>query len=132
MSQTSGKSGPEYLKKKIQIGGRSSGLLNYTASQNVFHHDDISAEKRARKAEVCAFAKQDQLIQRQPSWNKSTDPENPLVERRTMENFVKDRCKKVLLECISAELTDFFNCSSSVSVQLQGRGIAPCESSADR
>lgn len=81
-----------FLKKKIQIGGSSSGLINYTASQTVFHHDDISAEKRKRKEDVRAYAKQDTLVRKESPWDKSTHPNNPLVERRAMENFVKDRC----------------------------------------
>lgn len=66
-------------------------MINYTAGQTVFHHDDISEKKRARKADVRAFAKQDMLTQKTKSWNKSTHPNNPIMERRTMENFVNDR-----------------------------------------
>ena len=90
----------EFLKKKIQIGGSESGLINYSAKQTVFHHDDISEEKRARKADVRRWAKQDKLIEKHSSWNKSTHPNNPLMERRTMENFVKDRCTVLLAKSL--------------------------------
>lgn len=82
---------PAFLKKKIQIGS-STGILNYSANQVVFHHDDISEEKRSRKQDVRAWAKQDALVQSRKDWNKSTDPQNPICERRTRENFVADRC----------------------------------------
>jgi hypothetical protein len=81
----------DFLKKKIQIGS-SSGLVNFTARQTVFHHDDVSPEKRARRSEVRAWAKQDALVTVQSGWNKSTDPQNPVCERRKMENFANDRC----------------------------------------
>lgn len=96
MSQYDAKPESNFLKKKIQIGGASSGLINYTAGQTVFHHDDISQDKRNRKAEVRAFAKQDKLTQKHSSWDKSTHPNNRLVERRTMENFINDRCKHIV------------------------------------
>lgn len=97
-----------FLKKKIQIGGSASGMINYSPSQTVFHHDDISEEKRKRKAEVRAFAKQDKLVQKESTWNKSTHPNNPLVERRKMENFVKDRCECfVFLPYINSTLVSF-------------------------
>lgn len=95
-----------YLKKKIQIGGSASGLINYTPGQTVFHHDDISADRRARKVEVREWAKQDKLVQEKASWNKSTHPYNPLMERRAMENYVKDRCKLVI-----SNKYDVFECS---------------------
>ena len=80
-----------FLKKKIVIGS-AAGLVNFSAQQNVFHHDDIAPEKRQRKKEVKAWVKQDKLTQEHIGWNNSTDPHNPVCERRTMENFVKDRC----------------------------------------
>jgi hypothetical protein len=91
MSHDHGNSGPSYLKKKIQIGGSSSGLINYMPGQTVFHHDDISDQKRNRKSDVRVWAKQDKLVEKNSAWDKSTHPHNPLVERRTMENHVKDR-----------------------------------------
>jgi hypothetical protein len=82
----------DYLKKKIQIGS-SNGLINYTPSQTVFHHDEINTEKRERKRDVKAWVKQDKLVLSKHEWNRSTDPNTIICERRTMENFVKDRSR---------------------------------------
>jgi hypothetical protein len=82
----------DFLKKKIVIGA-VTGAVNFNSSQTVFHHDDISSEKRKRKHDVRTWVKQDALIKKHSDWNNSTDPENPICERRTRENFVKDRCK---------------------------------------
>ncbi len=87
-----------YLKKKIVIGS-AAGIVNFPARQAVFHHDEIAPEKRLRKQEVKAWVKQDKLIQEHLGWNNSTDTHNPVCERRTMENFVNDRCAFINYSC---------------------------------
>lgn len=82
----------DFLKKKIVIG-TVTGVVNFNSSQTVFHHDDIGVEKRKRTHEVKTWVKQDALIKQHKDWNISTDPENPICERRTRENFVKDRSR---------------------------------------
>jgi hypothetical protein len=83
-----------FLKKKIQIGScAGGGNVNFSKKEAVFHHDTITPERRARKEEVRAWAKQDALIRRHSSWNYSTDPQVPICVRKSMQNFVNDRCK---------------------------------------
>eukprot|EP01032_Pedospumella_encystans_P030185 gene30185-34072_t len=80
----------EFLRSKIQIGN-VKGPVSYTQSQTVFHHDDIPETKRIRRNEVKAWAKSKLLSAETPSWNKSSNPQQPVVVRRQAENYCKDR-----------------------------------------
>jgi hypothetical protein len=86
-----------FLKKKIQIGScAGGGNVTFSKKEAVFHHDTITPDRRARKEEVRAWAKQDALVRRRSSWNPSTDPQVPICVRESMKNFVHDRCKHIL------------------------------------
>lgn len=80
----------QYLKAKIQIGN-VQGPITYNLGQTVFHHDDIPEPKRARRNEVKAWTKPRTLAIDRGSWNKSTDLNRPVIERRQMENYARDR-----------------------------------------
>jgi hypothetical protein len=80
----------DYLKAKIQIGN-SKGPYNYNRSQTVFHHDDVPVSKRIRKEQVKEWAKSKILDPNRSDWQKSTHPNKPVVERRSMENHDHDR-----------------------------------------
>jgi hypothetical protein len=87
-----GESSPApFLKKKIQIGScAGGGAVNFNQKETVFHPDTITPERRA--------------LRRHSSWNYSTDPEEPICVRRSMENFAKDRCRiyyiSILGQCL--------------------------------
>eukprot|EP01036_Dinobryon_divergens_P034689 gene34689-44861_t len=80
----------EFLKSKIQIGS-SRGPISYLHNQTVFHHDDISEQKRLRRNEIKSFLSSKILGSEADPWSKSTKVEKPLCENRRMENFVADR-----------------------------------------
>jgi hypothetical protein len=79
-----------YLRAKIQIGN-AKGTSTFAPNQTVFHHDDISEEKRKRVQEVKKFAHPNVAGNNEIEWNKSSKVNSKLVERRTRENFVQDR-----------------------------------------
>eukprot|EP01041_Mallomonas_annulata_P011554 gene11554-24166_t len=78
------------LTAKLQIGS-VKGPLSYKPGQTVFHHDDISVEKRNRKNEVKEWSKSKLLSADQKSWNPSVDLEKKICQKPTHVNFVKDR-----------------------------------------
>lgn len=80
----------EYIKAKIQIGN-SKGPTSYKRQQAVFHHDDIPENRRERRLEVRSWLKEDVLSVASPKWQKSTDAQVPVCERRRMENYDHDR-----------------------------------------
>lgn len=82
----------KFLRTKIQIGN-CKGPINYPSTQNVFHHDDVPEPARIRKEEVLNYKKSRILEQLTvpDQWSKSTKINKPVVERRQMENHVKDR-----------------------------------------
>ena len=80
----------DFARAKIQIGS-CKGPVSYKLKQTVFHHDDIPEDKRARRNEIKAWTKSTTLSSERPNWTKSTDPGKPVVERRQMENFERDR-----------------------------------------
>ncbi len=80
----------EYLKAKIQIGN-CKGPVSYKLEQTVFHHDDIPDDRRQRHNEINHWLKSKLLSEDRPAWKKTTDPGNPVCERRRMENFANDR-----------------------------------------
>lgn len=80
----------DYLKSRIQVGN-GKGPINYPLKQTVFHHDDIPTEKRKRREEVLEWSKSKVLQLNHHEWSKSTHPNKPVIERRTMENHVHDR-----------------------------------------
>lgn len=85
-----GEPGKSYLRAKIQIGNARGGT-NFAPNQTVFHHDDISEEKRKRVQEVKKFARPNVAGNNDIDWNPSSKVNSKLVERRTRENFVFDR-----------------------------------------
>ena len=80
----------EYLKAQIRIGN-AKGPTTYKLKQPVFHHDDITDERRARRAEVRTWLRKDVLTVAAPSWQKSSHAGVPVCERRNMENYSQDR-----------------------------------------
>lgn len=78
-----------YLHSRIQIGN-SKGPIQYELKQTVFHHDDVPKHKRTRKEEVKEYARR-KILDGPSQWNISNKPNKPIMERRTMENHVKDR-----------------------------------------
>ncbi len=78
-----------YLHSRIQIGN-SKGPIQYELKQTVFHHDDVPEHKRKRKEEVKEYARR-KILDDSPQWTISNKPNKPIMERRTMENHVKDR-----------------------------------------
>lgn len=83
----------DYLHASVRIGS-CKGPISYGHSQTVFHSDDIPKSNRLRKQDVLEWKKSKILSTNRSDWNKSTDPNVPVCERRTMENFVHDRSKK--------------------------------------
>lgn len=78
-----------FLKAKIQIGN-TKGPLDYQLKQTVFHHDDVPQQRRVRVEEVKEYARR-KILDETPTWSKSSKPEKLVCERRTMENYAKDR-----------------------------------------
>lgn len=98
-----------FLKAKIRIGS-CKGPVSYTAEQVVFHHDDIPEKARRRAADVREWAKPKILSAERKDWTKSTKPKGEAfdpVERRTMENFARDRTRPFQYNYRSENL-DFF------------------------
>lgn len=83
----------DFLKASIRIGS-CKGPVNYKQAQTVFHHDDIPEAKRNRKVEVMKWKQSKILNIDNPSWNQSIVTEIPMLERRTMENYVHDRSRR--------------------------------------
>ena len=87
---------PTYLVAKIRIGS-NKGPVTYARDQQVFHHDDIPEARRARKEEVKQWLKSKILSEERKEWRKSTALDTkdgygyPICDRRSAENFVKDR-----------------------------------------
>lgn len=79
----------KHLRAKIQIGN-SQGAITYDPNQTVFRHDDIKVDTRQRVQDVKKWAK-NSVLEEQNDWNKSTFVDKTLCERKTMENFVRDR-----------------------------------------
>ena len=79
------------LNPKVSVG-TSKSPMDYKLHQSCFLKTDIPEEKRIRVAEVNESAKS-KILQTKAIWDKSTLATNPLVESRTMENFVGDRSK---------------------------------------
>ena len=82
----------KFLKAKIRIGS-CKGPVSYNAKINVFHHDDIPHKARERALEVKEWARSKLLDENNMKWNNGTDLNIPLCERRSMENFIRDRSK---------------------------------------
>jgi hypothetical protein len=94
-----------YLKSKIQVGN-SKGPLNFPNKQTVFHHDDVPIDKRKRKEDIIDWKKSKVLDPTYQNWNKSTHPNHPVIERRTMENHINDRSHQYNYN-YRAETTDY-------------------------
>jgi hypothetical protein len=80
----------DFLKARIQVGN-NKGPINFPSKQTVFHHDDVPADKRRRKEEILDWKKSKILDPTYKNWSKSTATDKPVIERRSMENHVKDR-----------------------------------------
>lgn len=78
------------LRAKIQIGS-VKGPLTYKPQQTVFHHDDISVEKRNRKNEIKAFVSPNLLSAERGDWDISNHVEKKLYVKKHGENFARDR-----------------------------------------
>lgn len=81
-----------YLKAKIQIGS-SAGPVSFQLAQTVFHHDDVPVRSRIRTEAVKDWKRSKILDTNRSVWNKSSHPNNPVCERRQMENFTSDRSR---------------------------------------
>ena len=82
--------GKQYLRARIQIGN-AKGAHSFAPHQTVFHHDDITEDKRKRVQEVKAFSRPNLAGVNHREWNKSSLVPRKLAERRTAENFDHDR-----------------------------------------
>lgn len=78
----------KFLHAKNRIG--QGEKVNYGSNRTVFRREDLDDRVVARKDEVVTFAKGEKFSNHK-SWNKSTHLNNPLCERKKMENFVNDR-----------------------------------------
>jgi hypothetical protein len=108
-SNNEGGEGPSFLKAKIRIGS-CKGPVSYTPEQAVFHHDDIPEKARKRASEIREWAKAKTLSIERKIWTKSTKPKGEAfdpVERRTMENYARDRSKPYQYNYRS-EVIDYF------------------------
>ena len=85
----SNQSSTGYLKAKIQIGN-CKGPTDYSLNQTVFHHDDVPKDRRKRVEEIKEYARK-KILDEAPTWSKSSKPEKPVCERRSMENYAQDR-----------------------------------------
>lgn len=92
MSPNDNPSQSKFLKAKIRIGS-CKGPVSYPAKINVFHHDDIPQKARDRALDVKEWARSKLLDENNTKWNNVTNLNIPLCERRSMENFIRDRSK---------------------------------------
>ena len=80
-----------FLTSKIRIGS-CKGPICYKLHQAGFHRSEIPQAKVNRVNAVNKWSKS-KILTSDPNWNGSTTHLNPLVESRSMENFVHDRSK---------------------------------------
>ncbi len=80
-----------YLKARIRVGS-CKNPIQYKQSVQVFHHDDIPKWSRQRADEVREWASSKILkIEKNPRWNVQCKLDRPVMERKSMTNYAKDR-----------------------------------------
>ena len=80
----------DFLKAKVRIGS-CKGPTAYAQDIKVFHHDDMPTRVRERANDVRDWAHTRILKVDRSEWYKGSKFPQPMCERRSMENFVKDR-----------------------------------------
>ena len=80
----------DFLMSKVRIGS-CKGPTAYKQDIRVFHHDDIPTKVRERANEVRDWAHTRILKVDRDEWYRGTKFPHPQCERRSMENFVRDR-----------------------------------------